>query len=66
VRPGERLLEIGCGSGVAAALVCARLDDGRLLAIDRSPVQLRSGGFTEPEILAPAPGLVACVSRPRR
>ena len=37
-RPAERLLEIGCGPGVAAALVCARLTTGRLTAVDRSEV----------------------------
>jgi cyclopropane fatty-acyl-phospholipid synthase-like methyltransferase len=36
VEPGDRLLEIGGGPGVAASLVCARLDRGRLLLIDRS------------------------------
>lgn len=34
--PAERLLEFGCGPGVAAALVCARLTSGRLDAVDRS------------------------------
>ncbi|GEL20916.1 SAM-dependent methyltransferase [Pseudonocardia asaccharolytica] len=37
-QPADRLLEIGCGNGVAAALVCARLHGGHLLAIDRSAV----------------------------
>ena len=36
VSGSERLLEIGCGNGVAASLVCAGLTSGRLTAIDRS------------------------------
>jgi cyclopropane fatty-acyl-phospholipid synthase-like methyltransferase len=40
VRPGDRMLEIGCGPGLAAKLICERLVDGRMLAIDRSPIQI--------------------------
>lgn len=36
VQPGDHILEIGCGRGVAAALICDRLDDGRITATDRS------------------------------
>jgi ubiquinone/menaquinone biosynthesis C-methylase UbiE len=43
VRAGDRLLEIGCGRGSAAWLVCSRLGRrGRLLAIDRSPAAVKA------------------------
>ena len=32
----DRVLEIGCGPGAAAELICPQLDSGFLLAVDRS------------------------------
>jgi len=42
IRPDDRVLEIGCGHGVAATFVCDRLDGGRLTAIDRSPKMIEA------------------------
>lgn len=35
------LLEVGCGPGAAAELLCERLTSGRLLAVDRSSTAVR-------------------------
>ena len=40
IQPDDRVLEIGCGHGVAASFVCERLQGGRLIAIDRSPTMI--------------------------
>jgi ubiquinone/menaquinone biosynthesis C-methylase UbiE len=40
IEPDDHLLEIGCGSGVAVSLICDRLGDGTITAIDRSPVMV--------------------------
>jgi ubiquinone/menaquinone biosynthesis C-methylase UbiE len=36
IEPDDRVLELGCGHGVAVDLVCRRLTTGRVTAIDRS------------------------------
>jgi SAM-dependent methyltransferase len=36
LRPGIRVLEIGCGPGAAARAIAHRIEDGHILAIDRS------------------------------
>ncbi|HEY3208047.1 MAG TPA: class I SAM-dependent methyltransferase, partial [Gaiellaceae bacterium] len=52
VEPGDRLLEIGGGPGVAASLVCDRLDRGSMLLIDRSTTAIERARRRNPEHLA--------------
>jgi cyclopropane fatty-acyl-phospholipid synthase-like methyltransferase len=41
VAPDDRLLEIGCGAGLAVSLVCERLHTGTITAIDQSEAMIR-------------------------
>ena len=57
VEPGDRVLEIGGGPGVAASLVCERLGGGNLLLIDRSATAI------ERRCAAPARVGECCMAR---
>jgi ubiquinone/menaquinone biosynthesis C-methylase UbiE len=42
VQPDDRLLEIGCGHGIAVDLIAQRLTKGHITAIDRSHAMIES------------------------
>jgi hypothetical protein len=52
VEPGDRMLEIGGSPGVAASLVCERLDRGSLFLIDRSATAIERTRCRNPQHLA--------------
>ena len=52
LRPGMRVLEIGCGPGAAARAVAERLTTGHLLAIDRSATAIAQATAAAAELIA--------------
>lgn len=53
LRPGIRVLEIGCGPGAAARVIANRIGNGHILAVDRSARAIRQAlAASAPEIAA--------------
>lgn len=42
--PDDRVVEIGCGHGIALGLVAERLDGGHVVGVDRSPTMIEMAG----------------------
>lgn len=42
IQANDRVLEIGCGHGVAASFVCEQLRSGRLVGVDKSPKMIEA------------------------
>lgn len=52
LRPGMRVLEIGCGPGAAARAVVARIGDGHVLGIDRSAAAIAAATAASTQAIA--------------
>ena len=52
IRPGDTVLEIGCGHGIAVDLICRRLRSGKVVAIDRSPKMIAAATRRNSEHIA--------------
>ena len=50
--PSDRVLEFGCGPGVAASLVADQVTDGHITAIDRSPTAIARAAARNADHLA--------------
>jgi SAM-dependent methyltransferase len=51
LRPGLRVLEIGCGTGAAAREIAGRIGEGHVLAIDRSATAIAQARvLSQPEL----------------
>ena len=52
LRPGLRVLELGCGPGAAARAVAARIGPGHVLAIDRSAAAIARAAAASADAIA--------------
>jgi ubiquinone/menaquinone biosynthesis C-methylase UbiE len=63
IQPGDRVLELGCGHGVAASLVCDKLGPGgHLTAIDRSPKMIEAASSRNAEHVAAGRATFLCTT----
>lgn len=51
-RPGDRVLEVGCGHGVLLGLLAERVTDGLVFGLDRSPTMTAAASTRNREAVA--------------
>jgi cyclopropane fatty-acyl-phospholipid synthase-like methyltransferase len=61
VRPGDRILELGCGNGVAVSLICDQLGTGMITAVDRSPAAVERAARRNAPYVASGRARLCCL-----
>jgi cyclopropane fatty-acyl-phospholipid synthase-like methyltransferase len=61
VRPGDRILELGCGNGVAVSLICDQLGTGMITAVDRSPAAVERAARRNAPYVAEGRARLSCL-----
>ena len=62
LQPDDRVLELGCGHGVAVSLVCERLITGHVTAIDRSPRMIEAAARRNAPHIAAGKATLICTT----
>lgn len=63
IQPGDRVLELGCGHGVAASFICDKLGpSGHITAIDRSPKMIDAASSRNAEHVAAGRATFLCTA----
>jgi len=60
VEPNARVLELGCGPGVAMAALAERAVDGLVVGVDHSPIMIRQARRRNAAAVAAGRGRLVC------
>lgn len=62
VQPSDRVLEIGCGHGIAVSLICDQLDTGTIIGMDRSETMVSAARKRNQDCIGSGRAAIQCAS----